>query len=51
MKFMPQETVKGQVVADFLANHPVSGSSKLYDNLPNEIIEACMTHASPEEQV
>jgi len=48
MQFMPQKFVKGQAVADFLADHPVSGSSKHYDNLRDEIMKVCMTHASPE---
>jgi len=38
-------------MADFLANYPVSGSSKLYDDLLNEITEVCTTHASLEEHV
>ena len=51
MQFMPQKAVKGQARADFLANHPVSGTSKLYDDLPNKIAEVCVTHTSSEEQV
>jgi len=38
-------------VVDFLANHPVSGSSKVYDDLPDEIAEVNVTHVSSEEQV
>jgi len=34
--------VKGQIVADFLANHPVPETSKLYDDLPDEIAEINM---------
>jgi len=48
---MPQKAVKEQVVANFLTNHPVPGNSKLYDDLPNEIVKVCTTHASLEEQV
>jgi len=48
---MPQKAIKNQVVANFLANHPVSGSSKLYDDLPDEIAEVNATYVSSEEQV
>ena len=51
MQFMPQKAIKGQVMADFLANHSVPGSSKLYDNLPDEIAEVNLINASSEEQV
>ena len=51
MQFMPQKVIKCQVVAYFLVDRPVLGSSKLYNNLLNDIAEVCMTHASPEEQV
>jgi len=30
---MPQKAIKGQAMVDFLADHPVSGNSKLYDDL------------------
>ena len=36
---------------EFLGDHPVSGSSKLYDDLSDEIAEVYMTDISPEEQV
>ena len=39
MQFMPRKTVKGQPVTDFLADHPVLGTLKLYDDLPYEIAE------------
>jgi len=35
MQFMPQKVIKGQAVVDFLADHSVPGTSKLYDNLPD----------------
>jgi len=38
-------------VADFLADHPVSGNSRLYDDLPDEIAEVNIINASSEEQV
>ena len=43
MQFMPQKAIKGQALADFLADHPVLESSKLYEDIPDEIPEACMT--------
>ncbi|XP_020272527.1 uncharacterized protein LOC109847707 [Asparagus officinalis] len=43
MQFMPQKAVKGQALANFLADHPVLGTSKLYEELPDEVAEACVT--------
>ena len=51
LQFMPQKGVKGKAVADFLADHPVPGTSKLYDDLPDEITEVNLINASSEEQV
>jgi len=51
MQFMPQKAIKGQPVADFLVNHLVLGSLKLYDDLPDEIAEVNMINVSSEEQV
>ena len=51
MQFMPQKAIKGQVVVDFLADHPVPGASKLYDDLPNEIAEVNLINASSKEHV
>ena len=42
---------QGQVVVDFLADHPVPESSKLYDDLPNDIAEVNTIHVSSKEQV
>jgi len=42
---------EGQAMADFLANHPILESLKLYDDLSDEIAEDNATHVSPEEQV
>jgi len=42
---------KCQAVADFLADHPVPGSSKLYDDLPDEVAEVNMIDVSSEEPV
>jgi len=43
MQFLPQKPVKGQAVADFLAKHPDPGATKLYEDLPDEVIEVCLT--------
>ena len=51
MQFMPQKVIQGQAVADFLANHPVSETSKLYDNLLDKIAEINLINVSSEEQV
>jgi len=42
---------EGQAVADFLADHPAQGTSKLYNDLPNEIAEVNIINTSSEEQV
>ena len=51
MQIMPQKAIKGQAMVDFLADHPISGMSKLYDDLPDEITEVNLINASSEEQV
>ena len=48
---MPQKAIKGQAVADFLADHLVSETSKFYDDLLDEIAEVNLISASFEEQV
>jgi len=48
---MPQKAVKGQVMADFLADHPVLKTLKFYDDLLDEIAEVNVMNASSEEQV
>ena len=48
---MPQKAIKGQVVANFLADHPVPGSLKLYDDIPDEVVEVNMIDVSSKEQV
>jgi len=49
IQFLPQKAIRDQVVADFLAKHPVSKTTKLYEDLPNEITEVCVTQTSFEE--
>jgi len=51
MQFLSQKTVKGQAVTDFLAEHPDSRMTKLYENLPDESVEVCLTQTSFEGQV
>ena len=51
MQFLLQKAMKGQVVADFLAEHPDLKTTKLYEDLPDEIAEVCLTQTSFKEQV
>ena len=50
-QFIPQKAFTGQVVVDFLADHPVLRTSKLYDDLSDEIAEVNLINISLEEQV
>jgi len=43
MHFLPQKTVKGQAVVDFLAEHPDLRAAELYEDLPDEVAEVCLT--------
>ena len=43
MTFVPQKVVKGQALADFLAAHPVSKTSKLHTDISDEVSEANVT--------
>ena len=43
MTFVPQKAVKGQSLVDFLAVHPISKTSKLYVDIPDEVIKTNMT--------
>ena len=38
IKYIPQKAIKGQALADFLANHPVPDDSPLLSELPGEEI-------------
>ena len=51
MQFLPPKAVKGQAVADFLAEYPDPRMTKLYEDLPNEIVEVCMTQTAFEEHM
>jgi len=51
MQFLPQKVVKGQAVVDFLAEHPDPRTTKLYEDLLDEITEVCLTQTSFKGQV
>ena len=51
MHFLPQKGVKGQAVADFLVEHLDPRATKLYEDLPDEVAEVCLTQTSFERQV
>ena len=51
MQFLPQSTVKGQAVTNFLAEHPDSRATKFYEDLSDEVVEACMIQTTFKEQV
>ena len=43
MQFLPQKAGMGQAVANFLAEHPDPRVTKLYEDLPDEVAEVCLT--------
>ena len=43
MIFIPQQAVKGQALAEFLAAHPVLEHSKLHEDIPDEVFESNTT--------
>ena len=45
------KAVKWQAVADFLAEDPDQRATKLYEDLPDEVAEVCLTQTYFEEQV
>jgi len=46
MTFVPQKAIKGQAIVDFLAGHPVPETSKLHEDIPDEVIEANITSSN-----
>ena len=50
MCFLPQKAVKGQAVADFLAERPDPRATKLYEDLPDEVAEVYLNQTSFERQ-
>ena len=51
MQFLSQKATKEQAVADFLAEHSDSRATRLYEDLLDEVVEACLTQPTFEEQV
>ena len=43
MLFVPQKVIKGQALENFLAAYPAPESSKLHEDIPDEIFESNMT--------
>jgi len=43
MTFVPQKAIKGQTLIDFLAAHSVSESSKLYEDISDQVSKANIT--------
>ena len=43
LTFVPQKAIKRQALADFLVDHPASKSSKLHEDILDEVIKANMT--------
>ena len=46
MHFLPQKGVKGQAVADLLAEHPDPRATKLYEDLSDEVAKVYLTQTS-----
>jgi len=42
MLFVAQKAIKGQALVDFLAAHPILESSKLHEDIPDELFESNM---------
>ena len=51
MQYMPQNAIKGQAMVDFLADHLVLGTSKLFDYLPDKIAKVNLIDASLKEKL
>ena len=43
MNFVPQKTIKGQALADFLAAHRIPKTLKLQEDILDKVIKANMT--------
>ena len=50
MQFMPQKAIKGKLWQIFWPDHPVPGTSKLYDNLPDKIAQVYLINTSLENK-
>ena len=51
MQFLSQKALKGEAVADLLAEHPDLRVTELYEDLSDEVAEVCLTETSFEGQV
>lgn len=51
MQFLAQEAIKGQALTKFLATNPGSMAEKLYEDLPDEGIEALTTLISVDRPI
>src|SRR3954470_7401875 len=51
MHFLPQKAIKGQAIADFMAENPASGAEKLYEDIPDEAAEVHLVQTTLEDQV
>ena len=43
MTFVPQKAIKGQTLVDFLAAHPILETSKLHEDILDEVTKANIT--------
>src|SRR5438045_9782497 len=51
MHFLPQKAIKGQAIADFMAENPTLGSGRLYEDIPDESAEVHLAQTTLEDQV
>ena len=51
MHFLPQKAIKGQAIADFMAENPGSGPEKFYEDIPSEVAEVHDLQKPLENQV
>ena len=51
MLVVPQKAVKGQMLAEFLAAHPIPENSKLREDIPDEVFESNVTSVDEVWQV
>src|SRR2546430_7134398 len=51
MHFLPQKAIKGQAIANFIAETPASGPEKLYEDIIDETAEVHMVQTKFEDQI
>src|SRR5438045_9334146 len=51
MHFLPQKAIKGQAIADFMAENPTPGSGRLYEDIPDESAKVHLAQTTLEDQV